>query len=261
MDNSKYLTTAECRKQTGIMPKLLRKLCTNGFVDFITTNNRDKYRINIESLYEYINCNDVPVGAYGYIKPGNYAISTEYDLQYATNIDTGEIVDFSNGKILTQSPNAPENGDRKVYYQVFLMKDGVKTPVLAHRFNGRILPNNRNCDEFHHINGNSKDNRPKNLLPVQSGEEHRKCDKLRKENPMEYKKLISSIKKLNNGKYYKIPHPDYKDNEHFTYSLWLTEEGYKCYKQNEELLPEHILSECVELKEGITIGKPREAVV
>lgn len=62
---NKYKTTKECRDLTGIETPDLVKLCKDGNVDYYTVpESKYKYRINIDSLMECLNNNNVPSGAF-----------------------------------------------------------------------------------------------------------------------------------------------------------------------------------------------------
>lgn len=249
---NKHKTTKECRDLTGIETTDLVKLCKNGDVDYyIVPESKNKYRINIDSLMEYLSNNNVPSGAFRNIKLGTYTLIGEYDHQYAINNDTGEVVNFDNGRILTPKPNRKEdNHNGKVYYQVFLMKNGTKIPKLVHRLalEAGLLPNNRGCDNVHHINGKTEDNRSSNLLPTFSGKEHNTLDKLRKDKTKkkEYMRMVKEIKKLNSEELFKIPHPDYPSDEHINYFMFLNKKGYQAYKQGKVIPLDSIRRESME---------------
>lgn len=253
---NKYKTTKECRDLTGIETPDLVKLCKDGNVDYYTVpESKYKYRINVDSLMQYLNNNNVPSGAFRNITLGTYTLVGGYDHQYAINNDTGEIVNFDNGRILTPSPNRTEdNHNGKVYYQVALMKDGKRILKLIHRLEleAGLLPNNRGCDNVHHINGKSEDNRPSNLLPTFSGEEHSTLDRLRKDKTKkkEYMRMIKEIKKLNSEELFKIPHPDYPSDEHTNYFMLLNKKGYQTYKQGKEIPLDSIRCESMETIKG-----------
>ncbi len=169
------------------------------------------------------------------IKAGTYTLVSGYDCRYAVNNDTGEAVNLDFGGVLTATPN--KKG--KCYYQIFPYKDGKRQPKLIHRFilEAGLLPNNRRCDSVHHINGQTDDNRPSNLLPVFSGREHKLLDKIRKDpsKEREYIKMIKKIRELNKEELFKIPHPDYKSDEHYNYYMFLTKDGYTAYSQGKDI--------------------------
>lgn len=248
----KYKTTKECRNLTGIETPDLVKLCKDGNVDYYTVpESKYKYRINIDSLMEYINNNDVPKGAFRNIPMGTYTLVNGYDHKYAINNETGEVVNFDNGGVLTPSPNKV---DGNVYYQVFPVKDGKRQSKLVHRFimEAGLLPNNRGCDNVHHINGKTEDNRPSNLLPTFSGEEHNTLDRLRKDKTKkkEYMRMVKEIKRLNSEEWFKIPHPDYLSDENTNYFMFLNKKGYTAYKQGKEIPLDSIRCESMEKVEG-----------
>ena len=247
-----YKTTKECRNLTGIKIQNLVEFCKNNNVDYyFKPTSRDKYRININSLLKYIEDNNIPMGAFNNIKPGTYTLIGGYAHQYAANNDTGDIVDFDYKKKLTPSPNGNKEGHNgKPYYQVTLIKNGKRIFKLVHRLimEAGILPNNRNCDNVHHINGNPEDNRPANLLPVFSGDEHDTLEKLRKDKTKkrEYKKMVKRIRELNSEELFKIPHPDYPSDEYNHYFMLLNKKGYLAYKQGKEIPLDCIRRESVE---------------
>lgn len=249
---NKYKTTKECRDLTGVEAPDLIKLCKGSNVDYyVVPESKYKYRINIDSLMVYLNNNNVPSGAFRNIKLGTYTLIGGYDYQYAVNNDTGEAVNFNNGRILTLSPNRTEdNHNGKVYFQVFLMKDGKKIPKLAHRLllEAGLLPNNRNCDNVHHIDGNTANNRPSNLLPTFSGTEHNTLDRLRRDKTKrkEYMRMVNEIRKLNSEERFKIPHPDYPSDEHTNYFMFLNKKGYQAYKQGKAIPLDSIRCESTE---------------
>ena len=250
MDN--YKTTKECRALTGIETPDLVKLCKEGSVDYyIVPKSKYKYRINVDSLTEYMKHTDVPIGAFRNIKIGTYTLVSGYDHKYAINNDTGEVVNFDNGGVLTPSPN---KADGNIYYQVSPIKDGERQPKLVHRFilEAGLLPNNRGCDNVHHINGKAEDNRPSNLLPTFSGKEHSTLDKLRKDKTKkkEYMRMVKEIKKLNSEEWFKIPHPDYPSDEHTNYFMFLNKKGYQAYKQGKEIRLDSIRCESMETIKG-----------
>lgn len=227
-----YKRTNEIRKLTGIATIDLVKLCHKGYVNYyIEKKSKHKYRIDFDSLQEYLKTNKVPTGAFRNIAIGTYALLGGYDHPYAVNTETGEVVNFDNGGILKPKPNRRED-DGKAYYQVFPMKNGKRQAKLVHRLilESGILPNKRGCDQVHHINGDSSDNRPVNLLPTFGDGEHNKLDYYRKnKSRKDYKKLIAEIRKLNSEETFEIPHPDWQSDECNTYIMVLNKKGYQEY--------------------------------
>lgn len=251
-----YKTTKECRNLTGIKAPTLIKFCKDGNVDYyLVPTSKYKYRINIDSLLKYMDDNNIPMGAFNDIKLGTYTLIGGYDYQYAMNNDTGDVVNFDNKRILTPYPNTTEKGHKGIpYYQVSLTKNGKRVPKLVHRLamEAGVLPNNRNCDSVHHIDGRPENNRPSNLLPTFSGYEHDTLDKLRKDKTKkrEYMRMVKKIKELNSEELFKIPHPDYQPDEHNHYYMLLNKKGYSAYMQGKEIPLDCIRRESVETVKG-----------
>lgn len=244
-----YKKTNEIKDLTGIDTPDLVKLCKNGCIDYyIDKTSKHKYRINFDSLQDYLKTNKVPTGAYRNIEAGTYALLFNYDYQYAANTITGEIVNFDNGGVLTPSPNRNED-DGTVYYQVYPIKGGKRQAKLVHQLimEAGILPNNRGCDNVHHIDGDASNNRPGNLLPTFSGTEHKTLDRLRDSgDKKEYMKMIKKIRKLNAEKLFVIPHPDYQSDKNNKYFMWITPKGFNAYKSGKEIPLDCIRREAVE---------------
>ena len=265
--NSDYLTTREIKKKYDISPQYIIRHCRSGEIDDWQYNEgrNPAYYISETAILNYIENNDVPVGSYGDIPYGCYELIKGYDCQYAVEIKTGIIANFSRKCVLKPSPNRL---GEKGYYQVFLQKDGKgKSVLVSHIVAEATQPNKRGCDNVHHINGNTVDNRPENLLYCFGGSEHRKLDKLMNAAKNEVKDRIAKkayeieirrIQKLNKEDLFKIPHPDYENTVNMTYWMQLNKKGYMAYKKSGIILADCIRGELAEIRKEETIGGIQE---
>lgn len=135
--------------------------------------------------------------------------------------------------------------------QVKVIKNGKPVPRSVHGLITSTFPNVCKRNQIHHINGNSTDNRPCNLVRVFGGDlgkEHNQLHSLMKSNQKEYKKMIKQIRKENSQKLYQIPHLDFEDDDMFNYFMYVTAKGYKAYKAGQEVPLDTIIRESAEVK-------------
>lgn len=212
-----YLTTGECKKQTGIEARKTAELCAGGQVDGYKTKS-NTYMVNINSLKEWqekhFNHISKPkfLGNPAFVF-GNLELEfdthfkpilsqnkddeifnpdrNEYRLQYwITN--TGKIYDSDTGIYL--KPNI-----KNTYYYVNLKKDDSKYQhvyihyLVAYYFCKGWLAK----EEVHHIDKKPLNNYYKNLIWVTHAE-HMELHILLETDKKAYRKRIREIKKENN---------------------------------------------------------------
>ena len=244
-DNKTYLSIKECAEVVSRSGVYICNLCRQGKVDCYK-DGRGYYRVNINSLNNYIFRKTYPEATKPWIS-GTFTVLEGYDYRYAVNNDTGEIVNLDFRNILTPSPNK----EKYPYYQVMLVKNGKPSFVLVSKIVAdALLPNKRGCNEVHHIDGNTENNKPDNLLHTFKGYEHDTLDKLRKDpsKKREYMQMVRKIQKLNSEGVYKVLDPEFDQSGNYYYYLYLTKKGYRNFKAEKPIDPKDIVLARVELK-------------
>lgn len=174
-----------------------------------------------------------------------------YDCKYFTT-NKNRIINCSNGQVLTPQLQKDIKGKLTGYKQVVLMKNGKKKCESLHRLIGLTqCPNAFGYDIFHHIKISFPSNdSASNLLPVANREVHAELHKLIDEGKTkEYNNLVKLMKKENRQNLYKIQHPDYEPDDKFIYYMYLTSDGYKAYRNNQDIPNDSIKMESAECKE------------
>ena len=179
-----------------------------------------------------------------------------YDCKYFIS-NKCRVINATNGRLLTPQPKVDVKGRLTGYQAVTLMQNEKPKNVSIHRLVGKTqCANVLNYDIFHHISQTKHNgllnNKASNILPVPNNEVHRELHRLLNKNEKEYKKLVAKIKKDNRQRLYKIPHPDFASDDNFNYYMLLTTNGYKAYRNNQDIHFNDIAREIAELKKHDT---------
>ncbi|MBE7055838.1 MAG: hypothetical protein E7388_00145 [Ruminococcaceae bacterium] len=168
-----------------------------------------------------------------------------YDYKYFLS-NKGRIINATNGQVLTAQPRGKDS-----YKQVCLIKYGKSKLEYLHRLIALTqCPNSLFKDIVHHIKiHNPSIDKASNLIWVWKWQ-HDELHRLLKENKMEdYNKMVKKIKNENRQKIYKIPHLDFESDEHFNYFMFVTENGFRAYKESRNVPVNSIIKESAEAKE------------
>lgn len=226
-----YRTISECAK----MAEVSRTRLYNAIAKKLIKNKKinGKTYINLLSFKTYIeNINRDAQGGWGGLDTNvKYYPLPGYDYLYATN-DNGEIVNLSNGKKMTTTPNSKYG-----YIQIWLSKQGKTiTKQLSHLIVSTQGDNNYDKCYIHHIDRKKENNRISNLLPVWDYQHKQLHILINNGKIKEYEKMIEEIKKENAEKVYKIPDVDFGTNDkNNMYWMYVTAKGYQHYISGEDV--------------------------
>lgn len=198
---------------------------------------------------------------------------TGYDFRYFAT-DKGRIVNVTTGEELINTPRESDG-----YIQLTIMKNGTEKSEYLHRLilaaccplkldkkyssTAELLEDTRYKVHHIHIGKSGKlRNTPNDLLLTddsikyyEDGQEytqHQKLHKLWDEGKKkEYWQMVRDIKKSNERELFKIPHPDFESDEHFSYFLWVDTKGKKAFDKGKEIPITSVFKESVEMNEKV----------
>ena len=242
----RYLTTSEAVDLSGYgYSKLFHKMHEGKLPYIQEIKGRHRVLIDERELLKHMAKHQSKSNPFGEVKVSHkvalYPIYG-YDYAYAVSSDQ-RIFNLTDGKELIQTLDV----DHMV---VTLIRGGEKVKVEVHRLIGQTQCNNvLNRQIWHHINNNSTDNRPSNLIALENNSVHRKLHALLKKSKKEYREAIKTIQAENKQTLYKILDEEMSNDLCQSYFL-VKREGYNHYKETGEILPDQVVQQYVELKEG-----------
>lgn len=252
---NEWITINGAVEITNYTERQIRKLKETGKVHTIKNPNARGNLYNKKDLiqYEAAHPKKRPDNVWGEINSSKdecfYPLFGYDNVYFISN--KAKVINTTNGRVLTPQPHIDIKGKETGYLTITLMQVGKAKTIFLHKLVAMTQVDNAlKKTEIHHIDCNPSNNKASNLLPVykyQHDELHRL---LNAEKEKEYKELVKKIKKENSQEIYKIPHPDYKEDDNFYYYMYLSKDAYKAFNKNGDIPSEGIIKESAELKKN-----------